>query len=71
LIEPGEIRLNVAMVPRHRQIAGKQDQVAWADTRAPVFLDSRGMVAPAGRISLAPYGPREGQMKVRDRPNVH
>ena len=69
--EPCQVGLKVAVVLGHRQVAGKQDEVAGLDDFAPVSFDMGGMVAPPRGVTLAANRPGKRQVQVGNRPDVH
>ena len=70
-IKPGQVGLELAMIPGHRQVAGQKHQVIRADGVSPVGLDPLRMVPPPRRVPLSPLGAGERQMQIGNGPDVH
>lgn len=70
-IEPGQVELEVSVVPGHRDVARYENKVARANDITPVLFDLHGVVAPTRGVALAPVGASERQMQIRNSPDIH
>ncbi len=70
-VQPGKIRLQITMVPRHGQIAGEKHQVPGLDRLSPPSLDPGRMIAPSRGITLASLGTGKREVQVSDCPDIH